>query len=257
MGDRSRIHRFYVEQRLIPGDERWLGDHTAHQISRVLRLRPGDTVTLFNGSGLEIDARIDAVERTRVAVILSSEIRRGVAPPAPEIHLGVALLKSDRFDVAIQKSVELGVTSITALECDRSVVTLTADRTPARLDRWRRIAREALEQCGRADDANVYGAETFASFAKQAREGDRIIASEIEHTTTLADGLSVDSRPVTVLIGPEGGFTDEELRIATDAGFTSVSLGPTILRSETAAISAVAMIRAIASVRTSNAQRLE
>ncbi|MEX2425830.1 MAG: 16S rRNA (uracil(1498)-N(3))-methyltransferase [Thermomicrobiaceae bacterium] len=237
-------HRFFVPVDLESAEHVELPERVSHQISRVLRLRPGDAIRLFDGRGNEASARICEIDKRSAVAEVSDGPIPGLRAGPPDIHLGIALIKSDRFDQALQKVTELGVTSITGIETTRSVVSLSADRARSRHERWQRIVIEALEQCERADTVDVNGPVTMQEFVLSAGSGARFIAAERANASALIELLPEDSEQLYLLIGPEGGFTDDEVAFAEQAGFTPVSLGPTILRSETAAIAAVSVVRA-------------
>jgi 16S rRNA (uracil1498-N3)-methyltransferase len=243
---KSGRYRFYVQSPLEAGTQVTLSERVSTQIFRVLRLRIGDVILLFDGGGLEREAKIVEAGRKSVIAEISSNSARGVVPKPPRLHLGQALLKSDKFDLVVQKATELGVSTVTAVENERCVVSLPVDRAGARLERWERIAIEALEQSERADFVLVEGPTTFADMVSESMSELKLIAAERSCSQQLWDFIVPDLRDVTILVGPEGGYTDRELEIADRAGFQEVSLGPTILRSETAGIATIAMIRALA-----------
>jgi 16S rRNA (uracil1498-N3)-methyltransferase len=248
MADRTK-HRFFVPNIGSDSLALTLPERVSSQVNRVLRMRAGDVITLFSGDGFEVDAEIITQSRTSVRVALQGEPRPGIVAGHPAIHLGQALLKSDRFDRVVQKATELGVTSVTAVENERCVVSLSADRAQSRCERWQRIAIEALEQSERSDYVTVRGPENFNRALSSAESGVRIIAAERTGTRSLREVIGSGVSSITVMIGPEGGFTDRELEAAEAEEFIPVSLGPTILRSETAGIASVAMIRALAGLR--------
>lgn len=249
MTEQRPRHRFYCDTSLAAGAAVTLHGDISEQIRKVLRLRAGDQVGLFDGQGSEALARITGIGRDQVDLEVISEPQAGRTGGRPEIHLGVALLKADRFEMVIQKATELGVASITPLETQRSVVSLPADRARSRLERWRRIAVEALEQSGRSDWVAVREPVRFPDAIDAPDAELRLIAWEDEKVWTVEQVVEGDPASVLVLIGPEGGFTPDEADLAREAGFQSVSLGALILRSETAAIASVAMIRALAGLR--------
>jgi 16S rRNA (uracil1498-N3)-methyltransferase len=243
-------HRFHVAGEIHEGSEIPLTRDQASQITRVLRLGAGDAITVFNGDGYDYRATLRTSGR-RLLGIPSGEREPALNWGQPDAHLGLALLKSDRFDLVIQKAVELGVTRITPLNTERCVVSLPVDRARQRIERWRRVAREALEQCGRADRVDIVPPADFAEFLAMECSDLRVLAWESEDGRDLSGSVGPTIGTVALAIGPEGGFTDDEVRLARSAGFQIVSLGPVILRSETAAIAALAMIRALSSQRAS------
>jgi 16S rRNA (uracil1498-N3)-methyltransferase len=239
-------HRFHVDGEIHEGFEVSLTRDQATQITRVLRLGSGDAITIFNGDGCDYRATLRTSGRGLLA-IPSGEREPGLRWGQPDVHLGMALLKSDRFDLVIQKSVELGVTRITPLNTERCVVSLPVDRARQRVERWRRVAREALEQCGRADQVEIAPPSDYAEFVATESSDLRVLAWEREDGRDLTAAISPSIATITLVIGPQGGFTDDEVRLARSTGFQVVSLGPLILRSETAAIAAIAMVRGLSS----------
>jgi 16S rRNA (uracil1498-N3)-methyltransferase len=236
-------HRFYIPADLRSTQEIELPERVSQQISRVLRLRSGDQISLFDGRGNEAIAVVETVSRKSVVATIPHEPWTGITPGAPEIQIGMSLIKADGFDMVVQKSTELGVSAITAIEASRSVVSLPADRARSRIDRWRRIAIEALEQCERADSVDINGPMPFEQALREVSASTKLIAAERADALPLADQLPTGTDSVYVLIGPEGGFSEPELELAERFGFSRVTLGPTILRSETAAIATVAICR--------------
>jgi 16S rRNA (uracil1498-N3)-methyltransferase len=241
-------HRFMVDVPLDAGSTVTLTAEQSAQITKVLRLRPGDEIILFNGDGFDYLTVLDHLDGALIGCV-SSERWAGRLWEAPSVEVGLSLVKSDRFDLAIQKVVELGASRVTPVRAARCVVTLPVDRAVSRLERWQRVAREAMEQSGRADRVVVSSPVDLDEFVAQCDADHRLIAWERERREGLVDVLERPGDSVAILLGPEGGFEEEEVERATACGFVPVSLGPTTLRSETAAIASVAMIRACAAGR--------
>jgi 16S rRNA (uracil1498-N3)-methyltransferase len=213
----------------------------AHRIARVLRLPVGATVDVFDGTGISRPARIAEIGGDAVMVAFAAPVQRH--PPEPVTLLCAALIRPARFEWLIEKATELGATAIQPLICARGVVR-PAEVGAARQTRWRRIAVEAAEQCGRVTLPDLWEPRAFLS-ALAGGESQRFIAAEPAHGPapplgTLLAGIGAE--PVSLLIGPEGGFTPDELNAAIDAGVRPVSLGPYTLRAETAAIAALAVL---------------
>jgi 16S rRNA (uracil1498-N3)-methyltransferase len=246
MERRADLHRFFVDSRIESAGSISLTREQAKQLSTVLRLRAGDELIVFDGTGIEAVGTIVELRRTGATVAISGEVYSGIRPVSPRVHLGVALLKADRFDLVIQKATELGVARITPIQSERCVVSLPADRLPARMARWRRIAIEALEQSGRSDDITIDQPIFLRSFAESVTCDRKLIAWENETIQRLSSLIDPDLESVSVLVGPEGGFSSLEVELAVAQGFRSVRLAPMILRSETAAIALPAMIMALA-----------
>ena len=239
----SRRRLFVPAARLTGARLTLAGDEHQH-VARVLRARPGDTLTLFDGAGHEIDGTIVTVGKHEVELTLGAP-RTGMVTTSPvAITLLVAVPRGERMELIVQKTTELGVGRIVPVVTDRSVVR-PDDKHRAR---WERIAREAARQCGRADVPIV---DAPASLAEAVSAPDlpatRLALWEAERGRSLrAHFAGAATAPTALLVGPEGGFAAEEIAVAAAAGFVAVGLGPRILRVETAAIVAVALVQAAA-----------
>jgi 16S rRNA (uracil1498-N3)-methyltransferase len=205
-------------------------------ITRVLRLAIGDQIVLFDGIGVEADARIIRVGPR--ALELKVEARRGALPlERPEFTLIQALTKGDKLDVVVQKATELGVTRIIPVTSARSVPRLEAMRALGRRARWQKIAREAARQSGRADVPEVEAVTAIATALRSAGDAFKIMMWEGARQHGLREVMPEDKpKRIVIATGPEGGFSVEEVDAARAAGFHVVGLGPRILRTETAAL---------------------
>ena len=205
-----------------------------HQHLRVARAESGEPVEVFNGRGSAWQAQVESCER-RETILLIGE-RREVEPLRPQLILGLSLIKSAAFEFALEKAVEVGVTRIVPLVAARSN---QPARSEGRLDRWARILVEAAKQSKRYHLPVIDSPVTFADALKLSA-ATKIVFAE-RGGRPLESALA--GEPVLCLVGPEGGWTDEELAAASSSGFTSVGLGEGILRAETAAIVGAALIR--------------
>jgi 16S rRNA (uracil1498-N3)-methyltransferase len=228
-------HRFWVAAAQIEADEVAFSAPQLHQIRDVLRLRAGDQVRIFDGAVFE-DRLVELVEPGRGRVV-------GLAaqPPEPRTRLFVypALLQRDKFETILQKLTEIGAAAIGPLVTERSLVRSAPDER--RLERWTAIVREAAEQCGRGSIPALLPTTSLVS-ALQACAGTRIVAYERERSAGLREALAGRPACVDLFVGPEGGFSDEEAASARGAGAALVSLGPRVLRSETASPLAAALV---------------
>jgi len=238
--------RIYFSGELRPRSDCRLPPEQAHHIARVLRLAQGDALTLFNGDGAEYDAVVARVAKDAVTVRIG-EARSAARESPLEIVLGQALSSGERMDYTVQKAVELGVAAIHPLATARSVVRLAGDRAEKRMAHWQAVVVSACEQCGRNCVPPVAPvAELAAWLARPMAGGEgalRLLLSPGGGT-----GLRHLPRPaasIVLLAGPEGGFTPEEEAAARHCGFTPVRLGPRVLRTETAAVAALAALQAL------------
>jgi 16S rRNA (uracil1498-N3)-methyltransferase len=213
-----------------------------HHLARVLRARRGDRVVLFDGAGVEADATVEDVGESTLALAVGAPRPAAVAGAPLTLLLG--LLKGEKMDLVVQKATELGVARLVPLASAHAVVRLEDDaRREARRARWQRIAREAARQSGRADVPEIAAVvEPRAAFAAAPPEALRLLFHE-RGAPPLRQLLG-DRRPAAVVaaVGPEGGFAPVEVEEARAAGFLPCGLGPRILRAETAAIAALAVL---------------
>ena len=236
--------RLYVDTPLVAGSRVALPEAAARHVGRVLRSRPGDELVLFDGSGDEYPATIERVSKQAVLVQVGARRERDVESPLA-VRLIQGVSRGDRMDTVVQKSTELGVRRITPLLSEHSVVRLDEERAQKRVAHWRRVAESACEQCGRNRPPRVDPPATLpAVLAGDPPPG----AVRLLLSTAATDGIDLPRQPrpagVELLIGPEGGFSAAEAALARDAGFRGVSLGPRVLRTETAAIAALALLQA-------------
>jgi 16S rRNA (uracil1498-N3)-methyltransferase len=239
-----RIPRLFFPGSITPGALLSLPDQAAHHAARVLRLGPGDTVRVFNGDGTEWDAQIVSSRKADVSVRVSDRHERDV-----EASLCVVLVQGissrERMELTLQKAVELGVADIQPLETRRSVVRLRETRASRRVEHWQNLVIAACEQCGRNRVPVVHPIEALPDWL------GAIGRSGAERRVMLAPGASQRLRDlavperVTLLAGPEGGLAPEEQELAIACGFQAVRLGPRILRTETAAMAAMAAMHAL------------
>ncbi len=233
--------RFFVPVPLGPGMRFSLPPGPARHGARSLRLQVGDGITLFNGQGGECLARIDRMVQDDlfVTVIGCGNMER---ESGLDIRLAQGISTGERMDYTLQKSVELGVAAIQPLALRRSVVKLSAERAQRRVNHWQGVVISACEQCGRNRIPEVATPLDLPHWLATQPQGLRVFLFA-EAETTLKD-LSAPVGPVWLLAGPEGGFDPDEARLAQDNSFLPLRLGPRILRTETAALAALAAMQA-------------
>jgi 16S rRNA (uracil1498-N3)-methyltransferase len=237
-----RISRIHTPQDLEPGVSCVLDAKPAHYLVHVLRLRAGDSVVLFNGDGFDYAAEITVASRAACELRVNTRL-----PAAPEsrchITLVQAISRGDRMDTSLQKSTELGVFEIQPVVTHRVEVKLSGERLEKRMAHWRGVIVAACEQSGRAVVPRLH--EPLDLDAWLARPGERLrLALEAGGAQSLA-GLTPVTHGVELLVGPEGGFEAGELLQMEQAGVRPVSLGPRVLRTETAGPAAIAVLQAI------------
>ncbi|WP_295984233.1 16S rRNA (uracil(1498)-N(3))-methyltransferase [uncultured Variovorax sp.] len=205
---------------------------------QVLRMQPGDTLTLFDGTGGEYAATVERMGRSDVSVAVGSHLP--VEREAPHaVHLAVGMPANERMDWLVEKATELGVASIQPLATAHGVLRLAGERAEKKRAHWEAIAIAACEQCGRNRVPAIHPVRPFANWLETpAGPGARLILSLAEGTRSIA-ALAPDDRGVTVLSGPEGGLSGSEEQQAIACGFAPVTLGARVLRAETAALAAL------------------
>jgi len=235
------LHRLFVPPEQI-AELIQLDPAQSHHLEVVLRLGPGAELEIFDGRGARWPARIESPGVLRLG--RRADPDRGAA----DVWLAQALAKGEKLDLVVQKATELGATRILPLASQRSVVRLDAERGERRTRRFRRIAEEAARQCGRSDVPRVDAPGTLADLGTLLREDPQrrgVLLDPAERDVRLSQAARGSAR-LLLLVGPEGGFTAEERGAAIAAGFVPASLGPLILRTETAGLVALAIVQHLA-----------
>jgi 16S rRNA (uracil1498-N3)-methyltransferase len=227
-----------------PGDRIALDERRSHHLVRVLRLRTGEGVEAFDGAGNLFAATIAEADPKRSVLLLGERLSRETESPL-SITLAQCLSSAERMDWTIEKAVELGARAIVPLESDRSQVRLDAARAARRHEHWLRIVESACAQSGRAWLPVLHPLKPLRSFVAEAAAGRRLVLAPGSSTTLSAAGVARGDS-LTLLVGPESGFSEAELALATAAGFQPASLGPRVLRTETAGLAAIAALQALA-----------
>ena len=238
-----RLTRVHVPGPLSSGQRVRLRGNAASHITRVLRLRVGAALIVFDGSGGEFAGNLDQAHGGEVVVAVGARADSERESPLL-LTLAQGVSRGERMDLVVQKATELGVSQLVPVLTERSVVRLTAQQSDRKVNHWRAIVVAACEQCGRNRLPSVAAPAPLGEFlaAGGAAAGETRLLLSPAGTTTLED-VPRPRGGVTVLIGPEGGLTDEEEESAMAAGFTALRLGPRVLRTETAAIAALALLQ--------------
>ena len=238
------MRRFYIEPSVTTQPVLTIKGPEVHHIKNVLRLKPGDHINLFDGTGYEYEAVVAALDAQKVEV----EIRRKFQPASSsgvQIIVAQSFLKEKKMDDLVRKICELGMAGWLPFFSQRAIARPDKKRLAGRTQRWNRIATESLKQCRRIDMPQIYEAHTFEEVLDFSRTCDLKIVFWENETTALSREMGSNAgdslNKVLVMVGPEGGFTAQEIEMARENGFVVAGLGPRILRAETAAAAAAAL----------------
>jgi 16S rRNA (uracil1498-N3)-methyltransferase len=236
---------FFIDPSLVTGPLVSITGSEAHHIKNVLRLKPGDGLKLFDGTGFEYEAAIVSVSAQKVAVEIQRKAK-AAAPSGVQIIVAQSFLKEKKMDDLVRNLCELGITQWIPFFSQRSIARPDAKRLAGRSQRWQRIATEAVKQCRRIDTPQIADALSFEEMLDFSQNFDSRIVFWENESSPLTGELALKDNPVKkilLMLGPEGGFTDQEVKLLQDKGFISAGLGPRILRAETATIAAVALVQ--------------
>lgn len=238
-----RIPRIYQNIELKTGAVVNLSADAANHLTRVLRLPLDAEIKIFNGQGGEYAARIISITKQQTQIKINKYLAIDNESPL-EINLAQALVRGEKMDYIIQKAVELGVAKIMPVLTERCEIKLSAERTGKRLQHWQAIIINACEQCGRNCVPTIAEPVTLAEFLVQQKTGRRLVLDPTA-TTKIRDIFQTKplDEVVTLLIGPEGGLSNDEIKTAKQQGFAGVNLGPRILRTETAGLAAISALQ--------------
>ena len=234
--------RFYCPQPLIPGSVVDLPEAVAHHL-HVVRQQSGDELVLFNGEGGQVRARLAEIGKRRASAEVIALEAVDVELPF-RVTLAQGLPEGSKMDWIVEKAVELGAAGIIPLAAQRSVVRLSSDRADKRLAHWQGVVVSASEQCGRNRLADVAPVQDANRWLATPATGTRILLSPRADASLAQWVRATPPQDVTLLVGPEGGFTDQEEETARAAGALALSMGPRVLRTETAGLAALAILAA-------------
>ena len=214
----------------------------AHHVIHVLRLQAGAPLTLFDGRGVEYAALVRRIDKSGLTLMVTGRQKVSRESPLTTV-LAQGISSGERMDYTVQKCVELGISAIQPLITQRSVVRLAGERAEKRVAHWQSVAAAACEQCGRNQLPAVLSVQPLTKWLGMPMNGTRYLLSP--HADTRLRELVPPRSSVTLLVGPEGGWNDDETVAARLAGFTPLALGPRVLRTETAAVAALAAMQAV------------
>lgn len=231
--------RIYTPEDLDLHGKLDLDSQASTHLVKVLRLNEGAELRLFNGDGCEYLAHITIANKKNAQVEISDVLSTDSKVSFP-LHLGQVVSKGDRMDFTIQKATELGITDITPLWSERCDVHLKGERLEKKMEHWKKVAISACEQSGRNHIPTIHPAMNYQDWAR-AVESDTKLVLHTRDQKPLSDIKA--SASVALLVGPEGGITDDEVDFCIQQGFTGLTLGPRILRTETAALAALSLFQ--------------
>ena len=238
------MHRFFVSPQVVSDGVITLAGQMAHQITHVLRMTAGEHIIILDNSGWQMETELTYISPYRV---VGHVIRRSLARGEPKIKVSLyqAMLKGNRLEFALQKGTEIGIIEYVPMITSRCVIA-NLDDVNNKLERWQRILREAAEQSRRGRLPTIEPAMLMTQACERARQtgGLTLLPWEEEGEVSLKDVLSASPMPFTIslLVGPEGGFSAEEVNLAQSYGVRTISLGPRVLRAETAGLVAASAI---------------
>lgn len=235
-----RIPRVHVNAPLHAGLSLTLDEPQSHYLGKVLRMEAGRELQVFNGDGREYRATICRVSKRAVEIeVLSGEDINRESPL--HTHLAIGISRGERMDWVLQKATELGVTRITPLFTERTEVRLQGDRLEKKMQHWRQITLSACEQCQRNIPPQLHPAQDLLSFLQQSDTSLKLV---LHHRSEHNLRQLPPPDAVTLLVGPEGGLSDQEINSAiSQCGYSSLTLGPRVLRTETAPVAALVAVQ--------------
>jgi 16S rRNA (uracil1498-N3)-methyltransferase len=236
-----RIPKIYTEARLSENTELTLHEQEAQHIVKVLRMKEGELLRLFNGSGEFYPATIIQTNKKSV-VIKTSQAEKALSESTLHTHLGQVMSRGDRMDYVIQKSTELGINEITPLTSERCELKLNADRAEKRIKHWQQVAISAAEQCGRACVPKIHPILSVNEWVQQNKAQGVSLVLHHRDTQNLG-AIQTTPSHVNLLIGPEGGLSEAEIKLATEATFIPSTFGPRVMRTETAPIACLSILQ--------------
>ena len=236
-----RKYRFFSQQSMQVGKQVLLDESLAHYITRVLRLNVGEVIYLFNNTGIEFCAQITQANKNRLNAVISAAESSHTESPL-DLHLALALIKFDKIDLILQKSCELGVSRISLIATQYTSIKNAYQRALEKAEHWQKILESAAAQCGRSSIPELQIVPKLEEFFTQTDHASLKII--LDPRAINKAQLTHPQQAITILIGPEGGFSDPEVELASLQNFSAMNLGPRILRTETACFCALTILQA-------------
>ena len=238
------MNRFYHSKPININETIVMDEFAAHHALKVMRLKINDQLILFNGDGSDFTGQVIRISKRQVEVSIKS--KKNIKNESNlKVILLQALTSSEKMDLIIQKTTELGISEIQPIICERSIVKIKNEKIEKKLSHWRQVSIAACEQCGRAKIPTIHKPENIIKYLDKIMKSDKdtkIILSP-EATKSLDNVIPNMKQDIKVLIGPEGDFTKQELDLSIQNGFSPIKIGPRILRTETAPISILSILQ--------------
>jgi 16S rRNA (uracil1498-N3)-methyltransferase len=234
-----RIPRIYIDQALVITDSVLLNESASHYLSKVLRMQEGRELIVFNGQGGEYFAQIKELGKKQVSVQINQFVEAN-RQSSLELHLAIGISRGERMDWVLQKATELGVTQIIPLITERTEVKIKGEKQDKKMQHWQQIIISACEQCQRNLLPILQEPQTIDNWLKTVSTDYRFV---LHHRNDQSLSESSAPKSVTLLIGPEGGLSEEEIILAENEKFQSLRLGPRVLRTETAPVAAISLVQ--------------
>jgi len=234
-----RVPRFFQPGKITSGQSCELSENNVQHVSKVLRMKPGQQLILFNGDGNEYQATISQLSKKQVTVTIDASTN-----PAREsslrIHIGQSISRGERMDYAVQKATETGMAEMTPLFSERCEVRLNAERQQKRQQHWQQIAVSACEQSLRTSVPEIHAPSSLEQWITSVEADLKLVLHH--HTETPLQQTQAPAS-VALLIGPEGGLTEREVELAIESGFKPLAIGPRVFRTETAPVAAQSILQ--------------
>ncbi len=234
-----RIPRIYIDQALAITDSVLLNESASHYLSKVLRMQEGRELIVFNGQGGEYFAQIKELGKKHVSIQINQFVEANRQSPL-DLHLAIGISRGERMDWVLQKATELGVTQIIPLITERTEVKIKGEKQDKKMQHWQQIIISACEQCQRNLLPILQEPQAIDNWLKTVSTDYRFV---LHHRNDQSLSESSAPKSVTLLIGPEGGLSEEEIILAENEKFQSLRLGPRVLRTETAPIAAISLVQ--------------
>lgn len=234
-----RIPRIYIDQDLATAESVLLNENASHYLSKVLRMQEGRELIVFNGQGGEYFAQIKELGKKQVSIQIN-QFNQGNRQSTLDLHLAIGISRGERMDWVLQKATELGVTQIIPLITERTEIKMKAEKQDKKMQHWQQIIVSACEQCQRNLLPLLQEPQSIDEWLKTVSTDYRFV---LHHRNDQSLSKSSTPKSVTILIGPEGGLSEEEITLAENEKFQSLRLGPRILRTETAPIAAISLVQ--------------